>query len=122
MKTNGIVLAVGLFALVATAHCGSRYSKYCDNERNCAGGNDKDVDACVEQHRAFENVSSAYDCDDSWDKYATCLETATCQNKHMTTSACQTQAVAWGTCVQGASGKTKEIVNSETTNSNDGGN
>ena len=40
MKTKSLVVAAGVFALVALPHCGSRYSTFCDNERNCEGGYD----------------------------------------------------------------------------------
>jgi hypothetical protein len=101
MKT---VITLGVFALLATTQCSSRYSKFCETEKNCVGGNDADYDACIAEERASEDIADAYDCADQWDTYASCKENATCNNGSVQT-ACTDQSKALSDCK--SAGKSK---------------
>lgn len=94
-----------LLAIVLGAQCTSRFEAYCENQRACRGGNDKDVDACIEGARAEENVAAAYDCEDPFDAVAKCLETAPCRDGRLDTSVCADQQRALSACKRAASGK-----------------
>jgi hypothetical protein len=62
-------------------NCASTYSDPCQAEVDCTGGNDADVDACVEASRGSEEIASAYDCSEPFDKYVDCLkEKSTCKD------------------------------------------
>jgi hypothetical protein len=125
MNTRHILVAVGTLTLIATTHCSSTYSTYCENDRNCSGGNDADVDACIEQQRTLENVSEAYDCGDQWDEVAECFEKATCKDKRMDLpSDCGPKVQAWSNCTKAASGKNsgKSSTSEETGGGGGGGN
>jgi hypothetical protein len=105
--TRHILSALGLLVLLASTHCSSGFSNYCEKERDCRGGNDNDVDACVEQFIAAENIASAYDCGDQFDAAADCLENATCNAKdqRLENSACATQQKALSDCQKAASAR-----------------
>lgn len=107
VKTHRALVVLGVLALSAMTHCNSRYAKYCENDRSCEGGNDRDVDACIEQQRALEEVSAAYDCEDQWDAFATCLETLACLDKRLDARPCETQSKTWVDCTRNASGRPK---------------
>lgn len=107
MNSRSTLIALGVVALVATPHCGSRYATYCDNARDCEGGNYRDVDACIERQRALEEISSAYDCDDEWDAFADCLETITCNKERAELDAdpCKDKSTRWVECTRRASAR-----------------
>lgn len=107
MNTRAILIALGVVALVATTHCSSRYATYCDNARSCEGGNDKDLEACIERQRALEEISSAYECDDEWDAFAQCLETITCNKERAELDAdpCTDKSARWVDCTRRASAR-----------------
>lgn len=109
MSTMGnkvCVLALGIAILASLPQCGSSYSDHCEALRSCSGGNDQDVDACIEQLRAQENVASAYDCGDAWDSYEDCITKVTaCTARQLDTRGCATQLAAVGACQAAASGR-----------------
>jgi hypothetical protein len=98
-------VALAILAVVLGTQCTSRYETYCENQRACRGGNDKDVDACIEGARAEENIAAAYDCEEPFDAVAKCLETAPCRDQRLDTSACGEQQRALSACKRAASGK-----------------
>lgn len=111
-KTSSKVLAtllVGLFVAGASAGCHSTYKDYCEQKQQCEGGNDKDIDACIEEWRAQEDIASAYDCTDAYDKYADCFKVkGSCKSGRFdTTSSCSAEATAYATCNNAASGRKK---------------
>jgi len=107
VNTRSILSALGVVALVATTHCDSRYATYCDNVRDCEGGNYRDVDACIERQRALDEISSAYECDDEWDAFADCLETITCNKERAELDAtrCKDKSTRWVDCTRKASAR-----------------
>ena len=107
IATRHILSGLGVLALVASAHCSSTFSDYCEKDRDCRGGNDADIDACVEELRASENVASAYDCDNQFDDLSDCIKNAFCNTttKRLDLSACRTQSEALSNCQKAASAK-----------------
>lgn len=107
VKTHHVLVVLGVFAVSTLPHCSSRYAAYCDNARSCEGGNDRDVDACIEQQRALEEVSDAYDCEDQWDAFAKCLETLTCLDGRLDARPCEVPSKTWVDCTRNSSGRPK---------------
>src|SRR5690606_27584309 len=79
-------MALSILAVALGTQCSSRFETYCENQRACRGGNDKDVEACIEGARAEENIAAAYDCEEPFDAVAKCLETAPCRDRRLDTS------------------------------------
>jgi hypothetical protein len=94
------------FALLALSGCSNKYQAFCEAAQQCRGGNDKDIDACVEASKADEDVASAYDCSDAFTKLADCkVSKSTCTAKSYATTACNAESVALSACKQGATAK-----------------
>ncbi len=104
---NLAVAAFGLLSLLAITNCSSKFSKFCETQRNCLGGNDADEDACIEASRAQEDVADAYDCGDAFGNLADCTENVTCKDGKVDSSGCKAQADALNACEKAASGKPK---------------
>lgn len=98
-------IALATLAVALGPQCTSRFETYCENQRACRGGNDKDVEACIEGARAEENIAAAYDCEEPFDAVAKCLETAPCRDRRLDTSVCADQQRALTSCKRAASGK-----------------
>lgn len=92
--------------LLALPAC-SKYSDFCEKQSDCEGGNDNDIDACVEASRGEEDVADAYDCSDEYDDLFECVdENASCKSGHFTAGDdCDGKASALSKCIKGASGK-----------------
>ncbi|HVH44964.1 MAG TPA: hypothetical protein VM925_21570 [Labilithrix sp.] len=107
--TNRHLASITLLGLLSLslANCTSTYTDICTKEKDCEGGNDKDVDACIERLRGQEDVAAAYDCSDAFDKALDCAEsTATCKDKNFATE-CKSQNDALESCTEAASGTGK---------------
>lgn len=105
-RSSAIAIA-GALAL-SLAHCSSTYSDLCEKQKDCEGGNDKDVDACVEQARGLEEVAEAYGCSDAFDKQIDCVAAkSTCTEKNFDTNGCESESKALVACVGAASGRGK---------------
>src|SRR5262245_39691569 len=75
VRLRVLVIACCLLAVLATTtQCKSKYAKYCENQKTCEGGNDKDLDACIESRRTKEEVAEAYDCENSFDEVTKCYD------------------------------------------------
>ena len=97
-----IALAVASLAL---GGCGSKWKTYCEDQAQCIGGNDMDIDACMVSHDADRDVAAAYDCADAYDKYQECKEkTGSCKDKSYTTD-CKVEDGAVESCVKAASAR-----------------
>ena len=106
-KLASLALAhAGLLLLGAgTLGCGNRYADYCEADAQCRGGNDADIDACVAQVTAAEDIAAAYECSDAFDKLADCSErTGTCDDQSYSTS-CDDENEALGRCIEAASAR-----------------
>ena len=101
---RSILVAVAALALVG---CGSKYKTYCEDQAQCIGGNDADIDACVAEAEGQKDVAAAYDCSDPWDKLADCYENkGTCKNKQYTAD-CSSEVSALQSCEKAASSRNK---------------
>ncbi len=66
------VMVVALAALAVGCR-GNEYGDYCDKVKACAGGNDKDKDACVDAMEGEEDIADDYDCGKQFDTLTKCL-------------------------------------------------
>ena len=102
LSTLGALLALS----IASVGCHSTYYSYCESRQQCEGGNDKDIDACVQSAQGEEDVASAYDCSDAFDKYVDCFKAkGSCKNGNYDLSGCSSEAQAYSSCKKAASGK-----------------
>ena len=100
--TTRRILLIAL-ALTALAGCGSKFQTYCQNQADCSGGNDKDVDACVAGIEGQKDVAAAYDCSDAFDKAVACYDsTGHCKAKVYGTD-CAAEVKALTECENAAS-------------------
>lgn len=106
MRTHwGVGIFAGVLAL-SLANCSSRFRDNCQAEADCEGGNDADVDACVDAAKGEEDVADAYDCGDAFGKWADCRENkGTCVNGKYSPVDCSAQRSALSSCEEAASGK-----------------
>lgn len=88
------VLAGALIAMAMFACGGPDLKKICKETEACRGGNERDVEACVEVAEAERNLTDDIGCGDEHDtyyecyeKYATCRDTAA-GGQCMTTQDC----------------------------------
>ncbi|OJY31216.1 MAG: hypothetical protein BGO98_45950 [Myxococcales bacterium 68-20] len=106
MRTRLVTALVSGSLLLSLPHCGSTYADLCEKQRDCEGGNDKDVQACIEFARGGEEVAAAYDCSDAYERQASCLTNrAVCKDKRLDDSACKAEEAALTACEKAASGK-----------------
>lgn len=106
MRTHwGVGIFVSVMAL-SLANCSSRYRDNCQAEADCEGGNDADVDACVDGKKGDEDVADAYDCGDAWGKYADCADgNGSCVNGKYSPADCSAQRNAVSSCENAASAR-----------------
>ena len=71
-----------LLGLVPIGCGGPDHQAICEEVEDCAGGNDKDVAACVADLDYIEEVSSYLGCSDEYETAVECVqENATCKDK-----------------------------------------
>lgn len=96
----GLLVAI---ALAATSFGCDSYGDICEQEIQCIGGNDADIDACVAQIEGEEDVASAYDCTDPWDKYIECVaDKIDCDDGNIDLG-CDDEAESYSDCKSAAS-------------------
>lgn len=97
------LLAAGL--TLAPLGC-SKYGAWCEDQENCTGGNDMDIDACIEQTEEYEDEASAYDCGEEYDALWECAEgEAYCDNGHWRyTERCDSKLLSLNQCMYDATG------------------
>ena len=102
----GVGIFVSVMAL-SLANCSSRYRDDCQAKIDCEGGNDADVDACVDGKKGSEDIADAYDCGDAYGDAADCLEgKGSCKDGHYSTNldqTCTAKLTALVTCEKAAS-------------------
>ena len=89
-----LAAALGLGVALAAPGCkGSPDTRaLCDAAERCIGGNDHDVDACVDELRLAEETADIRGCTDELDAYATCvLDGGECTESR-TSTFCQADA------------------------------
>jgi hypothetical protein len=107
---------VGIFVAVMAlclANCTGKYHDYCQSKIDCEGGNDKDVDACIDGLRGAENAADEYDCGDPYDDYWDCsdgkgvCDTNPGGNKRFSVKdeSCTAKAASYIACVKAATGQ-----------------
>jgi hypothetical protein len=108
-----------LCAVVLLASCGSLNGDYCDAERKCEGGNDKDEAACIAERDGDSAAAEAYGCLEQHDRWMKCVvNKATCEPVGhdgadvLTTrdpvtdvERCEDQEQKLSSCIHGASGR-----------------
>ena len=106
MRSHILSLLLTSAVLLALPAC-SKYSDFCQKEADCEGGNDNDVDACVEASRGQEDVADAYDCSDEYDDLFDCVdENASCKSNHFSAGDdCDSKAEALSDCIKKSSSK-----------------
>lgn len=74
---------------------------------DCVGGNDKDIDACIEATRGEEDTASAYGCSDEFDDAFDCAEeNASCRNGSFSKGDdCDAKESALSKCIKAASSR-----------------
>ncbi|MFO0735893.1 MAG: hypothetical protein U0270_08435 [Labilithrix sp.] len=107
----GVGVFVGVMALML-ANCSSKYRDDCQAQVDCEGGNDADVDACVDQQKGVEDVADAYECGDQWGEYTDCVEgKGVCENGNYSVkdTSCAAKAAAALACIKAASGTKNDV-------------
>jgi hypothetical protein len=75
-----VALSVGL-----AGSCNS-YGDYCTEKMDCEGGNDADIEACIEGREGAADLASLYGCSDEFDAAEECeLAESDCTNEVYTT-------------------------------------
>ena len=106
MRAHPLVGVLGGALFLLLPHCSGTFSDLCEREKTCEGGNDADVDACVERIRGGEDIASAYDCGDPFDKLIDCLDSkASCVNGKINDDGCKAEEDALESCQKAASGR-----------------
>lgn len=63
-----------LLVASAAVGCGGSYSALCEDEMDCRGGNDADIDACIVRYEHDEERAVIDGCEEEWDDWIVCLE------------------------------------------------
>lgn len=107
MRTCFLSSFVMASLLILLPGCSSGFSDFCEAKIACEGGNDKDIDACVEEAKGTESVAEAYGCGDEFDKMFECSESnQKCEDKdYSSKGACEDQSRALSACIKAASAK-----------------
>jgi hypothetical protein len=67
-------LGIGVLAAALAGCGGPDHEALCEQQVECIGGNDKDLEACVATLDYVEGVSSDVGCSDEYDAYFECRE------------------------------------------------
>ncbi|MBW2522873.1 MAG: hypothetical protein JRI23_01795 [Deltaproteobacteria bacterium] len=88
-------------ALVWAAGACNPYGDYCEAMMDCEGGNDADVEACIEEAEGAEEVASLWDCDEYFDELFTCVEEKSdCESDYYTPGdSCQDEEEDYEACM-----------------------
>src|SRR5690349_11129451 len=89
MRALGWGLLLICFGIIG---CGPDIRAECEEQVQCAGGNDKDIDACVAVQEVLEDYLAELECDDEYDAYITCSAPYTKCKKTPTGEMCMTDA------------------------------
>lgn len=83
-KRAGSVLLSFSFVMAAAAllaGCGGSISGYCNEAKNCEGGNDLDEEACNQRHQEVADLADLQNCSAEYDDYFDCIdEGSRCNN------------------------------------------
>ena len=105
LARKGFAIATLVGIAVSLIACHSTYYDVCTQKQQCEGGNDADVQACIDLYQGDESVASAYDCKDAFSKYADCFKVkGSCKNGRYDLSSCSSESQAYASCNRAASG------------------
>lgn len=103
-KSVRFVVLLGALAAPAMVGC-SAFGDLCQQQADCEGGNDADVDACIAETNGQAEVAAAYDCSDAFDKLSDCIEASgRCSDGKFETD-CGSESAALGACIDAASAR-----------------
>ncbi|MEM9696893.1 MAG: hypothetical protein AAGA56_30435 [Myxococcota bacterium] len=75
------LLSWGALLCATTIGCGRDYTAVCEEQVDCADGNERDVEACVVEFERQEEQADIYGCSEWYDLNADCFEErAECDN------------------------------------------
>jgi hypothetical protein len=100
-SVTNVLLGLGLVGLMSGLTACNRFGDYCQAMMDCEGGNDKDVDACVANHKTAVDEYDLEGCSDWYDAYFDCLEqNSTCNNRQYgdTNDRCKSEHDDLGAC------------------------
>lgn len=77
------------------------YGAYCEDAVKCGGGNDADVDACVEETEGLADLAALWGCDEYFDDLMACAEEhSRCENGYYTyEEACRNEQERYSACM-----------------------
>lgn len=75
LTTVAALAVAAVAAVLAAPGCKSApdLRSLCDSAQRCIGGNDKDVDACVDQSTLAQKTADIRGCQTEFDDYAVCV-------------------------------------------------
>ena len=98
--------SLALLGLGAGAMGCAGYGTFCEDEMDCRGGNDNDVEACVVLLDAESDHAGVHECTDQWDELFACMEEEShCEDRHWTTlygndDACHPESEDYDACMR----------------------
>jgi hypothetical protein len=98
-----LVSAVVLWVASACAGCGGGAGSYCNEARQCEGGNDADEQACNIREDEGAQLADLRNCSQEYDDFASCVyDNARCNNKAYTPDdqTCADEADRYAKCIQ----------------------
>jgi len=100
-RYHGLCGAIVLLAALGMLSACSRYATFCEDEMNCRGGNDMDIDACILDMNEAEDIADLYGCTDDWDTYFECLQAeAQCDDDNWTDDGdCAKEGERYNKCI-----------------------
>lgn len=99
VRAAGWRVLLAAWGLIGTS-CGG-YTSFCEEMMACLGGNQSDVDACVVEFDAGDDLADAEGCTEEWDELATCEEEeARCEDDVFSSGdACDRERTRWQDCM-----------------------
>ena len=83
---------------LAIVGCTGTHTELCERGADCRGSSDEDIDACIVELDAREEVASIYGCDDRWYDYTDCLiDYGACSGDELT--GCDGPEDAYKSCI-----------------------
>jgi hypothetical protein len=101
-RVGRVLLALSFSVLaMALAGCGGSVASYCNEAKNCEGGNDLDEEACNIRGEEIAELADLQNCGSEYDEYFECVdEGSRCNNDRYAPDegACNVQANRLAEC------------------------